>query len=636
MRFPISLCLLVLLWPVPHASGSLQQPAAYDLVVVGGTPGGIMAGIAAARMGRSVLLLERTDHIGGLPANGLGATDIQTRGATGGLFMTFIERVRQRYVATYGEDSPQVRHADGGYKFEPSVAEQVFEAMLAEQPNITVLRMRQFDAEPENVTMLDGVIREIRVLNRTTRAHERYRGRVFVDATYEGDLIAAAGVPYRVGREDAREFGEPLAGRLYKYWRGPVAEGSTGLGDNAIQAYNYRLPLTTREDLLVPIRRPDSYDREEFVSLIDDVVSGRHTAVEMTDPGAARLIADNPGRVAAGQPAIVPGSPENKNLNGIWRIVNLVTVPNGKTDANNQHLAFISTDLPEENWPWPTASWDWRDRFAARLRDYTLGLLWFAQHDPELPQWFRDDVRRWGLSRDEYADNDHFPRQVYVREGRRMQGEHLFTAHDALPVEEGGRPPIHPSSITGSHYPLDSHATLKREPGRVHLDGFFNHMSRPYTVPYGVIVPVGVDNLLAPVPVSGTHVGFSTLRMEPCWMALGEAAGVAGSLSIEDRTPVRSVSLPRLQQELLGRGAVLIYYRDAGPAHPNHRALQYFGIRGFVPEWDANLDAPVSREDAERWIQRADLPGPVAYTPGVTRRGELLQAMYERLADRGR
>jgi hypothetical protein len=601
--------------------------AEFDVVVVGGTPGGVMAAIAAARAGRTVVLLERTRHVGGLPANGLGATDIQTRGATGGLFMGFINRILDHYRTTYGADSLQARSADGGYKFEPSVAERVFEAMLAELPNITVLRMRQFDAEPDRVDRRDGAIRSIRVLNRTTGEPEAYRGRVFVDATYEGDLIAAAGVPYRVGREDAREFDEPLAGKVYKYWRGPVADGSSGLGDNAIQAYNFRLPLTAREEIRVPIRKPETYDRREFVSLIDDVRSGRHTGVEMMDVTEAQL-EENRRRVAAGQPAIVPGDPEGKNLNGIWRIVNMVGVPNGKTDANNQHLAFISTDLPEENWPWPTAGWEWRDRFAERLRDYTLGLLWFAQNDPELPEWFRADTRRWGLSRDEYLDNDHFPRQVYVREGRRMEGVHRFTAHDALAVEPAGRPPVYVTSITGSHYPLDSHATLKREPGRVHTEGFFNLMSSPYTVPYGVIVPERVENLLAPVPVSGTHVGFSTLRMEPAWMSLGEAAGAAASLSIETGKPVQKIDVARLQDQLLRHGAVLMYYSDAQPGHLHFSALQYWGLRGLIPDWEARLDDRVDRETAARWIGAAGGTAPGGYLPGSSTRGDLLNLLY--------
>lgn len=588
-----------------QANQRCAAPAATEhaVVVVGGTPGGIMAAIAAARAGHRVALLERTRHIGGLPANGLGATDIQTRGATGGLFLEFVTRVRDHYVRTYGEGSEQVRDASGGYHFEPRVAEQVFMAMLAEQPGVTVRRMRQFDADPADVLLEGSRLREVVVTDRETGTCERYRATVFIDATYEGDLAAAAGVPYRLGREGASDFGEPMAGRLYKHWRGEVGPGSTGLGDNAVQAYNYRLPLTNRPENRVPIQRPATYDREEFVPLIDDL----------------RL-----NRVAA-HPSASRGEME---WSGIGRIVNMVRLPNGKTDANNQHAAFLSTDLPEENWPWPTSDWEWRDRYAERLREYTLGLLWFAQNDPELPEDFRRRAREWGLSRDEYADNGHFPRQVYVREGRRVEGEHLFTAHDALPAPGQVRPPLYRNSVTASHYALDSHPVRKREPGRVHLDGMFSMGTQPYTIPFGIMVPKRVDGLLTPVPVSGTHIGFSTLRMEPAWMALGQAAGVAAGLALETGREVRSIDVDRMQQRLLDQGAVLIFYRDAPATHPHFRALQFWGVRGMIPEWEARLDAPVDEATAARWITAAGGGVPSGYRPGSTTRGELLSLLH--------
>jgi hypothetical protein len=611
----------------------------YDIVVVGGTPAGIMAAIAAEREGKRVLLLERTDHIGGLPANGLGATDLETRGATGGLFMEFINRVHNHYITTYGKDSQQVKDNAGGYLFEPSVAEMVFEDMLAAHPDVTVLRMRQFDADQRYITMSGDEIREISILNRNTHERERYRGRVFIDATYEGDLAAAAGVSYHLGREGADEYNEPFAGRIYIQWGGPLGEGSTGLGDNAIQAYNYRMPLTTREDNRVMISKPENYNRQEYVSLIEDVVTGRHTGVEMQQ-FTEEDWNENRRRADQGLPPIIPGG--FKHMNGIGRITNHVTVPNGKTDSNNQHLAFISTNLPEENWPWPSSSWDWRDKYAERLKNYILGLFWFAQNDPELPDWFKENTRQWGLSKDEYQDNNHFPRQVYVREGRRIDGMHFFTAHDAIPVEMGKRPPIYESSITASHYALDSHSTRKREEGKVHLEGFLSSGSRtyhhphhgylgtqPYTVPYGVIVPKNVSNLLVPVAVSGTHIGFSTLRMEPCWMALGEAAGVSAILSIRDEVGVQSISVPRMQRMLLNYGARLIYYRDINPQHKNFQALQYFGVRGFIPDWEANIEQPVTREEAEEWMKKSGVPEPVNYMAGTTTRGEFLQQIYE-------
>jgi len=605
-------CIAALVWsflPLPDAPAAPAATWEADVVVVGGTPAGIAAAIAAAREGRTALLLERTAHIGGLPANGLGATDIVTRGATAGLFLEFVRRVRAHYVAKYGADSPQVRDCSDGYWFEPQVAERVLEEMLASQPAIRVLKRRQFDSEPQHVSFGPSGISDIRILARDTGAIERVCGRVFVDATYEGDLAAAAGAEYRVGREDAREFKEPMAGRLYKAWQGEVGSGSDGRGDNAVQAYNFRLPLTRDTANRVPITRPADYRREEYASLIDDLRADRHTG----PAGAIR---------------------RELAWDGIGRVVNMKVMPNGKTDANNQHASFLSTDLPEENWPWPTSSWDWRDRFEQRLRDYTLGLLWFCQNDPELPADFRERCAAWGLAKDEYTDNGHFPRQVYVREGRRIVGEHWFTAHDALPVAAGARPPVHPTSITASHYALDSHAVRKREPGRVHLDGFFGLPTVPYTVPYGVIVPKTVEGLLVPVAASATHIGFSTLRMEPCWMALGEAAGVAAALALETQRPLRKVETARLQATLLRHGGVLVYFRDLAPGHPGYAAAQTLALRGVMADWTARPSEPATASDVALWREVLQVPPEAPQPVSGATRGDVFRALSAALAAR--
>lgn len=565
-----------------------------------------MAAVSAARRGHTVALIERSKHIGGLPANGLGATDIVTRGATGGLFLEFVNRIHQYYVKQYGPDSQQVKDCSSGYHFEPSVAEDVFLGFIREHSTIKVFLMTQFDGLPQNVTLAGGRLAEIKVLNRESNKFDQIVGKVFIDATYEGDLLAAAGVPYRLGREGRDEFNEAMAGQLYKAWGGAVGFGSTGLGDNAVQAYNFRLALTNNKKNLVPIKKPTRYRRSEYVSLINDIKRNATTARPM-----------NPRT--------------ELEFSGIGRVVNMVRLPNEKTDANNQHASFVSTDLPEENWAWPTASWEWRDRFVKRLKDYTLGLIWFCQNDAELPRDFRLRTRKWGLAKDEYKDNDNFPRQVYVREGRRIIGEHVFTAHDALPLRKSsGRPPIYKDSITASHYELDSHAVRKREPNRVHLDGFFSYPTKPYTVPYGVIVPRKIDGLLVPVAVSGTHVGFSTLRMEPCWMALGQAAGIAASLSIEHGVTVRKIQIEQLQKELLEQNAVLIYFDDVASGHPLYEAVQFFGLRGLLPGWSARLNELVSAEDASRWIAANGAITPASYQTGITTRGELISELYQR------
>ncbi|MBZ4192278.1 FAD-dependent oxidoreductase [Niabella beijingensis] len=596
----------------------------YDLVIVSGTPSGIMCAIAAAREGKRSVILERTKHIGGLPANGLGATDIITRSATGGLFLEFVTRINKHYESVYGSNSPQVRDAKGGYHFEPSVAEKIMHQMLEEQPLVTVKINRQFDAYPEYAQMERNQIKAITVLNRENNTSETYNGKVFIDATYEGDLIAAAGVPFSLGREGKTEYNEPYAGIVYKLWEKDGQEaGSSNLGDNAIQAYNYRLCLTTDNQKKVPIPRPANYNREEYASIVDDVRSGLHSGVEWELQSVTEK-ERNQQRLLKGLP------PEGKNIpQGMQRLVNKVVLPNNKTDANNQHRSLVSTDLPEENWAWPTSDWQWRDKFAERLKDYTLGLLYFGQNDPALPAWFRDSCALWGLAADEYTDNGNFPRQVYVREGRRMKGVYVYKAGDALPVQKGSRPPLHKTSITGGHYGIDSHATRKREKGQNTLEGFLSYSAAPYTVPYEVIVPPNVDNLLAPVPVSATHLGLATLRMEPCWMALGQAAGVAAAVAIDHKKTVQDIDRQVLQDRLIDQRAVLICFKDAGPSNPDFKALQYLGLRGFVTDWNARLKDVATTAAIKNWEEKSGLE--LADWANGKTRGEVLTHIYQKL-----
>lgn len=594
----------------------------YDLVIIGGNPGGIMAAISAAKLGQTSVILERTEYIGGLPANGLGATDIATRNATTGLFKDFVDRVYQYYVSTYGEKSSQVQLCSNGYHFEPSVATTVFQDMIAEHKDkITILTMRQFDSDPNNLIVKDNRIRKIIVTNRITGDKEIYEGSVFLDATYEGDLGAAAGVPFRVGREGKDEFNEPGAGRVYKYWGGIEGEGSTFQGDNAVQAYNYRLCLTNNPENRVLFQKPKNYNREEYASIINDVWTGRNTDKAMQSV-TQKMMEENKISIQKGNESKLPGDKW-----GIAKATNIVYLPNMKSDANNQHGVFVSTDLPEENWPWPTSSWEWRDKFAKRLREYTEGLFYFIQNDPELPDQFIQNTREWGLAKDEYTDNGNFPRQVYVREGRRFEGLYFFTAHDALPVSIGSRPPIHQQSITASHYALDSHAVRKREEGRIHLDGFLSYPTAVYTVPFGVMVPKSVDNLLLPVPVSGSHIGFSTLRMEPCWMAIGQAAGITASISIQDKVKVQNINIQKLQDYLIDQNATLIYYKDVNVSSEDFRMVQYMGLKGYLPDWKACLNDPIDKETFNAWMKLSGMN--LDYTSEKVTRKDILYKIYQ-------
>ncbi|RZM19385.1 MAG: FAD-dependent oxidoreductase, partial [Pedobacter sp.] len=453
----------------------------------------------------------------------------------------------------------------------------------------------------KNLSLKNGQIKSITVTNRTTKRPETYNASVFIDATYEGDLAAAAGAPYRVGREDRKEYNEIGAGKIYKFWDGPEVDSlTTHRGDTLIQAYNYRVNLTRSKEKKIDFIKPKDYNREEYVSLIGDVLQSRQQAI-----GPMKT--------------------------GIDVIVNSVKIPNDKVDANNQHAALISTDLPEENWHWPKADWAWRDAFAERLRSYISGLFYFAAHDEGLPVSFRNQVKEWGLAKDEYQDNGNFPRQVYVREGRRIIGLHVFTANDALPVAGTERPPLYTSSITAGHYSLDSHATLKREEGKPVLEGFLSYKTKPYTVPLEVIIPQKVTNLLCPVPVSGTHIGFSTLRMEPCWMAIGQAAGVTAALMIDKKSSAKNLAVKDVQHILIQQKATLIYFEDVNVSHADYAMVQVLGLQGYLPEYKARLSEKADKETLDKWQKKAGFK--LAVTPDTATRGEVLKQIYNQKKD---
>ena len=567
------------------------------VIILQGTPGGIAAAIGAARMGLEVIIIERTPHIGGLPANGLGATDIMSKGATAGLFQEFLDHNLNYYKEKYGANSQQVKDCSDGYHFEPSVAEISFEKMLKAYSSITVKKNRQFNFDQTGVIkMANDSIQSIKVLNRVSGIEEEYVGDIFIDASYEGDLLAASNIPYKIGREGKEEHGEIQAGTFYKYWAGPeIKKYSNGQGDNAIQAYNYRLCLTNRKEDVYPIIKPENYNRFDYLSLLNDVNKMQCADYRiMQVPQEERLNAISE-RFAKGVKMRF-----RQYVAGINSVVNIVKIPNGKSDANNHHIALISTDLPEENWPWPSSNWEWRDRFAQRLKDYTLGFLWFCQNDTELPQWFKDDCKKWGLSKSEYTNNEYFPRQVYVREGRRLDGMYTFTANDVTSSKEQ-RPKVHSDSITSSHYALDSHACRKRVPDVPLLEGLFSYQVKPYTVPFSVMVPKTMKNLLCPVAASASHVGFATLRMEPCWIALGQAAGVACGVMINDNLAVQSVSIKKVQEELLDQKVKLIQYTDVPLDHKAFSSIQKLGLTGKLKEWELKPDELVSTEQAKKW-----------------------------------
>ncbi|MFK7692493.1 FAD-dependent oxidoreductase [Paenibacillus sp. HJGM_3] len=542
-----------------------------EVAVYGATPGGIGAALAAARCGRRTLLLEPSSHIGGMMTGGLGRTDIISLGSAGSIFREFAARVVEHYTQTYGPDSEQVKACNNGLWFEPSVAYGILKDMLdAEAERLEVRSGCELTAvRVENGKLVGLTVRDVNKESAITIEAD-----TFIDGTYEGDLAAMAGVPFDLGRESRDVWNEEYAGKLYMNFDSSkeVFPGSTGEGDDLIQAYNFRLCLTKVPDNRIPFHQPEGYDRTKYVSLLEDVREGRVTSIR--------------------------------------GVMNMLPVPNGKTDCNNHHYCMCSTDYPEENLDYPTADAKTREAIVDRHRTYVQGLLWFLQHDEELPEPFKLEAREWGYASDEFRETGHFPPQIYVREARRIRGEYVFTENDARLAPGLEAAPVKFDSIAVGHYPIDSHATRKREPaGRNKaLEGFLGlgWITEVYQIPYGVIVPQAVDGLLVPVAVSASHMGFGTIRMEPCWMQLGFAAGVAADLSLETGVAVRDVSVDRLQDRLLASGQLLTPLAPEELGHDAAAAVQYLRAKGLLPAGvPARPDEPLAAADASRWVALA-------------------------------
>ncbi|HEY3283860.1 MAG TPA: FAD-dependent oxidoreductase [Armatimonadota bacterium] len=565
-------------WPTPVLVGGTPLPAPsqtrYDVVIFGGTPGGVAAAVAAARRGASVLLLSHNGHVGGMISGGLGQTDLRLRQAASGLFKEMIGRIRDYYLRTYGADSRQYQECGGGYWIEPSVGELTLRRMLAEEPGIHVAFHQRLTAV-QTVPLYGNHWASRRVTAVSTSGRDggtprRYTGTTFIDASYEGDLAAKAGAEYRVGREGRAEHGEEYAGIIYWDWEsGKLVEGTTGEADSRIQAYCYRLTLTNRAANRVPIARPEGYDAAPYGSIAQDVAAGKIT--------------------------------------GIAQVIYFGKLPNEKYDINNMGKYWPSTDYIEENTAYPSASDSERESMALAHRRWALGLLYYLRNDPGLPEEFRRDALQWGLPADEHQETGNFPEQLYVREARRIVGRALFTENDARSADKNVRAPLHPDGAAVAEYPLDSHATRKREPGHPNqLEGFFYlpFVTRSSQIPFGVLTPKGLDALMVCVATSGTHVGNSTIRLEPIYMALGEVCGTTAARAARLGVPPNFAAPRPLQDDLLSRRAQLTFFNGLKDDDPAWAACQYWGTQGLFPSYDAATSGPIRVDDATEWLFR--------------------------------
>lgn len=559
--------------------------AEYDVVVYGGTPGGVAAAISAARLGRSVALVEYHRHLGGMTTSGLGKSDIETREAIGGLFYEFTRRVHGHYVEMNGPQSANVKLARDGYYYEPSVAQRVMDGMVAAEGKIRVMTHHRLMEAVRSGQRLTA----IRVRNRGSGEMVELRGGVFIDGTYEGDLAAFAGARYRVGRESRAEFNELHAGVVYQdYETRAFLPGTTGEGDERIPAYTFRLCLTTDPgNSRVLSGPPADYDRANYLGYLDDWRSGRFAPPKVMKEGVGYYA---------------------PTFNTVVRAISMAELPNRKLDVNMNPRA-LGFPFAGINQGYPEADWEERERITARIRNLTLGLLYFLQNDSEIPPEHRKLANQFHLAKDEFKDNDNFPWQLYVREARRLVGLYTLTENDTIVGPGLGRTRVHADSIAAGEFPVDSFPVRGREAGHdVALEGYIfmlDNLTRPYQIPYRVMVPERVDGLLAPVAASTTHVAFSTVRLEPTWMAMGEAAGAAAHLALAGGVEPRGVNVNRLQRLLLRGDHVITYFSDIDRKHPAYAALQYFGSKGFFKDYRARADEAVDATTAREWWRLA-------------------------------
>ncbi len=523
--------------------------ASHDVVIYGGTSAGVIAAVQAKKMGKSAIIVCPDRHLGGLSSGGLGWTDTGNKAVIGGLAREFYHRIWRHYNEdaawkwqareAYGNKGQGNKAIDGEQRtmwiFEPHAAEAAFESFIRDY-DIPVHRDEWLDRK-DGVSKQAGRIVSIRMLSGKT-----YSGKMFIDATYEGDLLAAAGADYHVGRESTDTYGEEWNGVQtgvlhHKHHFGAVKEkispyripgdpssgviprvsadppGEFGSGDKRIQAYCFRMCLTDHDPNRVPFPKPEGYDASQYELLLRIFKAGWRETFRKFDP-----------------------------------------IPNHKTDTNNH--GPMSTDNIGYNYDYPEASYEGRREIIREHETYQKGWLWFIANDPRVPEEVRAAMSRWGLAKDEFTDNGNWPHQIYVREARRLIGEFVMTENELLKK----RPT--PDSVGMGSYTMDSHNVQRyiTPEGYVQNEGDIGVSTRgPYEIAYGSLVPKRGqgDNLLVPVCVSSSHIAFGSIRMEPVFMILGQSAATAAVMAIDDKLNVQDVPYPRLRERLLKDGQVL-------------------------------------------------------------------------------
>jgi len=566
--------------PVAEAAFAGAKPAEidgqqFDLIVVGGTPGGVACAVRAAREGCTVLLVQHTHVLGGMMSNGLMQWDALYGKPRAPLFSELLGNIEGHYRTLYGENSANfkaIRFTDEHYPLgwvEPHVAQREFARLAAGEPRLKVL-LRHY---PSAVERDGAILRSVTLCEFDGKRTIRAQGKIFADATYEGDLFALAKVPFRVGREAREEYNEPHAGKIfvnidhkpapqdavegrlkirpYNSRQGSIDPTSPFTADGAVQAYNFRFCVTSDPANRVPVEKPANYRREEYVNY------------------ERKSIATNNG-------------------------------PNHKSHMN-------SPILPGENHAYPEADWATRKQIDKRHLEFALGLIWFLQNDESVAPEARARFQKWGLPKDEFQDNGHIPYEMYVREARRIVGRHVYTEHDNSLAKGLSRTPVHADSVAITDWYMDSHACTTDKRPNFHYDGklILTEESRPGQIPYRSLLPQGVDNLLVPVCLSATHVSWGAVRLEPVWMQAGESAGFAAALARQQGVTPAALNSDLLARTLAARGMLISFFNDVqiGEKKAGIAAAQYFGTKGFFASYDARLDQPLTESTGKLWAE---------------------------------
>jgi FAD dependent oxidoreductase len=531
-----------------------------DVCIYGGVSGGVIAAVALAQLGRSVALIEPTRHLGGMTTAGLGWVDVKIGGvrAFGGLTGEYYRRVREHY-ASQGIDV--ARFGNDGAVAEPHVAEAVLEQMVNEQAKrLLVFRESRLTFVEKDGRRIKTLVLDKAPVDRRgapapdplERSYVSISAPMFIDASYEGDLLAAAGISHRDDREGQNEYGESQAGIIPDDNIDPINAtvaldpyikpgqpssgllplisrrhlGVAGAGSPFIQAFNFRLCLVKESP--IPIQPVSDYTPATY-----EIV--------------ARMLA---AQAAAGKP--FKGAQMHS---GNWRLLKFCELPNGKTDVNNAgeiSMDFVNGDAER----YARGSWAERARLWHAHEDYQRGLYYFLQNDPRVPEDIRADLALWGLPRDEFRDTNGWPPQLYVREARRMVGTYVMRQSDC----ENG-PTELPDSVGLGTYSLDSHECQRVVAGGhvVHEGGFYNRLSAAYPISFKVLTPHAeeCENLLATFCVSATHVCFASVRMESPFMVLSESAALAAHTALEESTSIQRINLARFAKRLREAGQIV-------------------------------------------------------------------------------